>query len=269
MEVPITMTIAGSDSSGGAGIQADLKTFSALKTYGCSAITAITAQNTQGVQHVKLLTPDVVIAQCQSILSDINVAAIKIGMLGNLAIIEALAEYLESLPQHPPLIIDPVITSTSGSQLLESKAITALKQTLFPKASLITPNLPEASQLLNVPIPKDTQDMIHLLDDLLALGSQAVLLKGGHLIGERSTDLFFDGCEASSLTAPYINTKNTHGTGCSLSAAITAFHAQKYSMKEAVIEAKAYVHTSIVHADELKIGKGRGPIHHFSQWWNE
>lgn len=269
MAIPITLTIAGSDSSGGAGIQADIKTFSALQTYGCTAITAITAQNTLGVQDIQLLPPETVIAQCHSILSDLNVSAIKLGMLGNQAIIEALADYFESLPALPPIIIDPVMVSSSGATLLEEGAITVLKQRLFPKACLITPNLPEASALLDTSLPESTEEMKLMLEDLMAFGSKAILLKGGHLTSQQSTDLFFDGQEISSMTAPYIHTENTHGTGCSLSAAITAFYARKYSMKEAVIEAKSYVHMGIMHADALKIGKGKGPIHHFANWWKK
>jgi len=267
MSIPITLTIAGSDSSGGAGIQADLKTFAALKTYGCSVITAITAQNTQGVQAIKYVTPNMVVAQCQSIFTDLAVNAIKIGMLGQQHIIHALADYLESLPEQPAIILDPVMISSSGSYLLEDSAISALKERLIPKASLITPNLLEAAALLGVPVPESTDMMQALLEDLRALGSQAVLLKGGHLTSKQSTDLLFDGQEVQAMSAPFIMTNNNHGTGCSLSSAIAASLAQGNSMKNAVVEAKTYVHKGLTHADRLNIGQGHGPIHHFVEWW--
>lgn len=268
MTVPVTLTIAGSDSSSGAGIQADLKTFSALESYGCSAVTAITAQNTQGVQEVVLLSPEIIIAQCESIMTDFSVSAIKTGMLGNREIILALAEYFESYDAIPPIILDPVMVSTSGASLLSKDAIDVLKHQLIPKASLITPNLYEAAALLETKLPNSIDEMKALLDDLLDLGSQAVLLKGGHLKEEKCTDLFFDGNEVFCVNTPFVSTKNTHGTGCTLSAAITAYHAKGYSAQNAIIKAKSYVYQSLLHADSLHVGQGYGPVHHFSAWWS-
>ena len=268
MTVPITLTIAGSDSSGGAGIQADIKTFSALRTFGCSVITAITAQNTTDVQYITLLDPDVVIKQCNSVLTDLSVTAIKIGMLGNTDIINALADYLNTLAVVPPIIIDPVMISSSGKVLLENTAMEAFKRRLIPKALLITPNLHEAAVLSGNPVPENKNQMQSMLKSLLMLGSQSVLLKGGHLHSTQSSDLYFDGTNTIILDKPMIKTRNTHGTGCSLSAAVTAFYAHGYTMEEAVARAKNYVYEGLANADKLNIGKGHGPIHHFHAWWD-
>ena len=268
MTVPITLTIAGSDSSGGAGIQADIKTFSALQTFGCSVITAITAQNTTDVQHITFLDPDIVIKQCSSVLADLSVTAIKIGMLGNTEIINALADYLSTLAIMPPVIIDPVMISSSGKALLENTAMEAFKRRLIPKAILITPNLYEAAVLSGRPVPENKSQMQGMLKSLLMLGSQTVLLKGGHLHSTQSSDLYFDGTNTRTLDKPMIKTRNTHGTGCSLSAAITAFYARGYAMEEAIVRAKDYVHEGLANADKLNIGQGHGPIHHFHAWWN-
>lgn len=269
MQTPVVLSIAGSDSSGGAGIQADLKTCAALEVYGCSVITAITAQNTQGVQAIDTINAKMVIAQCKSIFADVTVSAIKIGVLGNEQIIHALADYFESLEKLPIIILDPVMVSTSGAKLLEKNAVDALKERLIPKATLLTPNLTEAAALLNASIPQSTEAMHGLLTDLLDLGSSAVLLKGGHLTSKQSTDLYCNGKEVHALSAPFVMTNNTHGTGCSLSSAIAAYHAKGLQMKEAILQAKTYVHACIKSADQLEIGKGSGPIHHFVHWWQD
>ena len=201
-------------------------------------------------------------------MNDLPVRAIKTGMLGNSEIILALADHLESYAALPPVIIDPVMVSTSGARLLDEEAVHIFKTQLIPKASLITPNLHEAAALLKTDIPTSIDEMKALLNDLLALGGKAVLLKGGHLQKEKSSDLFFDGNEVTSVTTPHVATNNTHGTGCTLSAAITSYYARGYSMKDAVINAKSYIYQSLLHADSLRIGQGYGPVHHFSAWWS-
>ncbi len=263
MTFPIVLTIAGSDSSGGAGIQADLKTFYALQSYGCSVVTAITAQNTLGVQQAKYLSPEIIKEQCNSVFSDLQVQAIKTGMLGNKEIIKTVTNALNALPCCPPVIVDPVMVSTSGYKLLDNDAVECLVNTLFPISCLITPNLEEAAVLLNCPPPDNIKSMRSMLEDLLALGSKAVLLKGGHLKNDQCTDLFFDGHEILSISTPHVATKNTHGTGCSLASAITAFHARGYTLKDSFIKAKQFVYQAIKHSDQLNVGKGNGPIHHF------
>ncbi len=265
---PIALTIAGSDSGGGAGIQADLKTFSALGAYGCSVITALTAQNTQGVQGIFNVTPEFIRAQMDSVFSDIDVKAVKIGMLSQASVIRTIAEALAE-NNVELLVLDPVMVATSGDKLLQDDAINTLKECLIPKATVITPNLPEAAVLLNCPVPQSVEEMEKLIEPLMALGSSSVLLKGGHLGGDESVDLFHDGKTLYRLTAPRIATENTHGTGCTLSSAITAFLAQGVELHDAVFKAKDYIAAAIAHADELNIGKGHGPVHHFYEQWSK
>jgi hydroxymethylpyrimidine/phosphomethylpyrimidine kinase len=262
----IALTIAGSDSSGGAGIQADLKTFAALGVYGASAITALTAQNTQGVDAVLVVPPDFVARQIKVVARDLDLRAIKIGMLATSEIIEAVAEQLNSLPE-VPVVLDPVMVAASGDVLLDEDALETLRALLLPRATLLTPNLPEAAKLLDLEDAKDEGGMRVQAEALRALGPGAVLIKGGHADGSDAIDILVDGEGELPLKAPRIATGNTHGTGCTLSAAIAAELAKGASLREAATCAKTYVTAALKHADELHIGKGRGPVHHFHALW--
>lgn len=266
MPTPIALTIAGSDSSGGAGIQADLKTFSALGVYGASVITALTAQNTKGVSAIHLVPPDFILAQMQAVFSDLGVTAVKTGMLGGGQAIAAVAQGLQRW-RSLPIIVDPVMAAASGDPLLDGGAEAALIEHLLPLAAILTPNLPEAARLLGSCPAADEAAMARQAKALLALGPRAVLLKGGHGAGEESADIFYDGRETVRLAAPRIATANTHGTGCTLSAAIAAYLALGHDLLDAVRRAKAYVTAAIAHADELSIGRGAGPLHHFYDTW--
>lgn len=258
----IALTIAGSDSGGGAGIQADLKTFSALGVYGCSAITSLTAQNTQGVQGVLATPAAFVKEQVVSVLSDIGVHAIKTGMLANEDIIFAVAEVLNQFRQIP-LVLDPVMVATSGDRLLAENAVQALIKHLIPRSVLLTPNLFEAAALLNCSVAQNITDMHNQADQLLRLGAQAVLMKGGHAQGEEATDLLVTQTGFEIFSTPRIHTKNTHGTGCTLAAAITAGLAKQLSLRDAVEQAKHYLQNALIYSNKLSIGKGSGPVHHF------
>jgi hydroxymethylpyrimidine/phosphomethylpyrimidine kinase len=262
------LTIAGSDSGGGAGIQADLKTFSALGAYGCSVITALTAQNTRTVSAIHEVPPDFVTAQLDAVLDDIEIAAVKIGMLATPEIIVAVARRLE---RHGagPVVLDPVMVAKSGDHLLRPEAVRALKERLLPLASVITPNLLEAGVLLGMEPPADEAGMVEAAAGLRALGPRAVLLKGGHREGADSIDIFDDGGEPLTLVAPRIDTANTHGTGCTLSAALAALLGQGMRPRDAVQAAKAYITAAIRAADRLHVGGGHGPVHHFYRWWPE
>lgn len=264
---PIAMTIAGSDSGGGAGIQADLKTFAALGVYGCSAIASLTAQNTRGVQGVFPIPPGFVQAQIQSVLSDIKVGAIKTGMLATADIIAAVSESLQAYGQIP-LVLDPVMVSTSGDRLLAEDAIQTLIARLIPRATLLTPNLLEAAALLGRPAATGLDEMQQQAEQLLAMGAQAVLMKGGHSQGDTATDVLLtvDGFE--SFIAPRIATRNTHGTGCTLASAIAAGLAKNLTLRDAVAEAKDYLHSALSHAHHLQIGQGAGPVHHFHHFYS-
>jgi hydroxymethylpyrimidine/phosphomethylpyrimidine kinase len=258
---PIALTIAGSDSSGGAGIQADLKTFAARGVYGASVITAVTAQNTLGVQAVHVLPAEIVRAQMVSVLSDLAVGAAKIGMLASPENVEAVAAVLQGYPALP-VVLDPVLVSSSGRSLLEPDARETLRTRLIPRATLLTPNLPEAAQLLGLPQARDVTDMEHQAKLLARLGC-AVLLKGGHGGGAVSVDVLFDGAAFHHFSAPRVAAKNTHGTGCTLSSAIAAELAKDATLHEAVAAGKAYVTRAIAAADGLKVGSGAGPLQHF------
>lgn len=261
---PIALTIAGSDSGGGAGIQADLKTFSALAVYGASVLTAVTAQNTRAVSAVELLSPALVTAQLEAIFTDLPPHAVKIGMLGNADNTAAVAAFLR---KHAgmPIVVDPVMVAKSGDKLLHDSAIAALRDELLPLATLITPNLPEAGVLLGRDI-RDEDAMQRAAEELLTLGCRAVLLKGGHLPGTHSNDLFTDGVQTLWLPAPRHPGRNTHGTGCTLSSAVTAHLARGHALQDAVTRSKAYIQAAIA-ADTLHIGQGHGPVHHFHAWW--
>ncbi|MGF1871802.1 bifunctional hydroxymethylpyrimidine kinase/phosphomethylpyrimidine kinase [Photobacterium indicum] len=262
-KTPITLTIAGSDSGGGAGIQADIKAISATGGYACSAITALTAQNTLGVSGIFPIPPAFVEQQLDAVFSDLDIKAVKIGMLSDTVIIKAVANKLHQYqPQH--LVIDPVMVATSGDLLLQQDAIATLKDVLLPLADIITPNLPEAAALLGCKAPENEAEMDAMIQGLRSLGAKSVLLKGGHLEqDENSTDILITADDVYRFSTKRIITRNTHGTGCTLSAAIASFLAQDYPLVEAVTHAKGYISHAIFHADELKIGSGHGPVHHF------
>ncbi|MFO1038759.1 MAG: bifunctional hydroxymethylpyrimidine kinase/phosphomethylpyrimidine kinase [Geminicoccaceae bacterium] len=260
------LTIAGSDSGGGAGIQADLKAFSALGVYGCSAITALTAQNTQGVQGIFPIPPAFVRQQIDSVFADLSVDAVKIGMLGTPDLVVAVAEALRRWRPRWT-VLDPVMVAKSGDALLAADAVAALRSELLPLASLVTPNLPEATVLLGEEAIRDRDQMQEAATRLRALGPGAVLLKGGHLEGADSPDLLLDDEGPLWLEAPRITTRNTHGTGCTLSSAIAALLARDGDLRVAVRGAKVYLAGAIAAADGLAIGHGHGPVHHFHALW--
>lgn len=262
----IALTIAGSDSGGGAGIQADLKTFSALGVYGASVITALTAQNTLGVQGIHDIPPDFVTAQMRSVFSDLKVDAVKIGMLSVPATIEAVAD---GLVEHysGPVVLDPVMVAASGDTLLTSEAIAVLTARLLPRADLLTPNLPEAGRLLGTAAATSEAAMLDQARALLALGPKAVLMKGGHGEGPEAVDLLVTPGGELRLASPRIASRNSHGTGCTLSSAIAAGLAKGLTLEDAARAAKAYIQTAIAAADRLAIGQGHGPTHHFHAYW--
>lgn len=260
------LTIAGSDSGGGAGIQADLKTFSALGVYGCSAITAITAQNTQGVTRVETFSPGMVAAQIDAVLSDITINAIKIGMLANADLIVEVADALKSYDGF--VVLDPVMVAKSGDALLAEDAVGALKTYLLPRADVLTPNLPEAACLLDTQEAGDERVALMQGRELCDLGAKAVVMKGGHAAGATCLDrlITVDGVE--DFRAPRMKTHNTHGTGCTLSSAIAAELAKGASLSDAMKRAHSWLHKAIVAADKINIGQGHGPVHHFHEVWS-
>jgi hydroxymethylpyrimidine/phosphomethylpyrimidine kinase len=262
----IAVTIAGSDSSGGAGIQADLKTFSALGVYGASVVTALTAQNTRGVTAIHDAPAGFITAQIDAVFSDLSVGAVKIGMVSQPAAIEAIAAGLERWRQER-VVLDPVMIATSGDRLLAPDAVDVLKHALVPRALVITPNLPEAAVLLDAPLARNEQEMGAQAERLLTLGPRAVLLKGGHGAGAESVDLLVTPRGSTRLAAPRVATRNTHGTGCTLSAAIAACLAKGQDLDEAARLAKTYVTAALVAAGRLQVGSGHGPVHHFHAWW--
>jgi hydroxymethylpyrimidine/phosphomethylpyrimidine kinase len=253
---PVALSIAGSDPSGGAGIQADLKTFHQFGVYGEAVITLITVQNTRGVERIECLAPDLVADQIRAVISDIPPAAAKTGALGNRAIIEAVAGLAAGFPF--PLVVDPVILSKHGAALLEADAIDALKTRLLPYTFLLTPNLEEAALLTGAEVC-NIASMRKAAEKLAALGPRAVLMKGGHLGGD-ATDVLFHQGEFREFTSARIATRNTHGTGCTLSAAITAWLASGYDLPEAVERAKRYVTAAIRSSPGF--GAGAGPLDH-------
>ena len=266
MTIPVALTIAGSDSSGGAGVQADLKTFAALGVYGASVITALTAQNTTGVSGIHQVPADFVTAQIDAVFSDLDVGAVKIGMVADRATIEAIVAGLARWsPKH--IVLDPVMVATSGDHLLAADAVATLRTELIPRASLITPNLPEAAVLLEEAVATSEAAIASQGARLLAMGCRAVLIKGGHGQGSESIDYLFGAGGTVAFTAPRLATKNTHGTGCSLSAAIAAGLAKGCDLETAVRDAKAWISAAIAAADRLDIGRGHGPIHHFHRFY--
>ncbi len=263
--VPIALTIAGSDSGGGAGIQADLKAFSALGVFGASVVTAVTAQNTRAVTMVEAVTPAMIAAQMEAVFDDLKVRAVKLGMLGGPEAIETVATGLEG--RSLPVVLDPVMVAKSGDRLLPTEALDALRGQLLPHATLLTPNLPEAADLLGCAPAPDEAEMTRQARALRAMGAQAVLMKGGHAAGPECVDLLVTEAGVTRLGAPRIDTRNTHGTGCTLSAAIAAGLAQGMALGPAVTRAHGYLNAAIAAADRLQVGTGHGPVHHFHQAW--
>jgi len=256
------LTIAGSDSGAGAGIQADLKTFAALGVYGTSAITAITAQNTVGVRQVLALNPKLVAAQIDAVISDIGAHALKTGMLANAAIIDVVANKLREY-RLKNLVVDPVMVATSGDLLIKKNAVAALRSKLIPLAAVVTPNLPEAAELTGMTL-RNADQIRDAAKRIVDMGARSVLIKGGHLKGP-AVDLFYDGKNFRALTAPRIRTQNTHGTGCTLSAAIAAYLASGESVESSVMAAKKFI-TAAIKAS-FSIGAGHSPVHHFHRFW--
>ena len=266
MTTPIALTIASSDSSGGAGIQADLKTFAALGVYGASVITALTAQNTSGVSGIHVVPADFVTAQIDAVFHDLRVDAVKIGMVAQLAAIDAIVAGLTRWsPKH--VVLDPVMVATSGDRLLATKAVDALRTKLMPRASLVTPNLPEAAALLDEPVALNESAIEGQGKRLLAMGCRAVLIKGGHGSGAESVDILLAPTSFTRLATARVATRNTHGTGCTLSSAIAAGLAKGLDLVAATRAAKVYVSEAIAASHRLRIGSGHGPVHHFHPWW--
>jgi hydroxymethylpyrimidine/phosphomethylpyrimidine kinase len=265
MSVPVALTIAGSDSSGGAGIAADLKTFAALGVYGACVITALTAQNSKGVMAVHAAPADIVAAQLDAVFSDLDVAAVKIGMLANAPLI---ATVIGALTRHRArnVVLDPVMAASSGGDLLRADAMAALRD-LIRHVRVLTPNLPEAAALLDAPTARDEAEMRAQAEKLLALGAGAVLIKGGHADGPESVDLLVENQSCLRLAAPRLATKNTHGTGCTLASALAAALAKGRPLDEAAHEAKAYISGAIAAADRLGLAASNGPLQHFYKWW--
>lgn len=263
----IALTIAGSDSGGGAGIQADLKAFSALGVYGASVITALTAQNTRAVTMVEPASPAMIAAQMRAVFDDLDIRAVKLGMLGDAQAIRTVAEGLEG--RGMPVVLDPVMVAKSGDALLPDAAIGALREVMLPRARLLTPNLPEAARLLGCAPAPSEDEMARQGAALCTLGAQAVLMKGGHADGPVCTDLLVTPEGVTRLTAPRIDTRNTHGTGCTLSAAIAAGLAQGLDLALAVGVAHRYLQGAIAAADGLAVGHGHGPVHHFHAVWSD
>ncbi len=260
--IPNVLTIAGSDPSGGAGIQADIKTIAANGGYAMAVITALTAQNTQGVQEVAMVEPGMVSAQIAALRDDIAIDAIKIGMLGDAAIMNAVAGSLEGLDV--PIVLDPVMVAKSGDRLLDTRAVATLRSRMVAMATVLTPNLPEAADLLGRPAATNQADMQNQGTELLAMGCEAVCMKGGHLKGTSTVDLLISPAGCKVLEAPRIQTRNTHGTGCTFAAALATQIAHGHPLADAARHAKSYITEAIRAADTLHVGKGHGPVHHFA-----
>ena len=262
MSIVKALTIAGSDSGGGAGIQADLKTFSAFRVFGMSVVTAVTAQNSLGVQGVFNLPPEFVARQIDSVLSDFGADAIKIGMLSTAPIIEAVAARLP-VHRHGPVVLDPVMIAKSGDALLEPAARSALMKAMLPLADLVTPNLPEAAALANMTVD-DERAMVEAARRILGFGPRAVLVKGGHL-ADSATDVLWDGRDLTRFPAPKLDSPNTHGTGCTYSSAIAAGLARGRALRDAIVEGKAFVTAAI--REGFPAGHGVGALRHFVERW--
>lgn len=259
---PTALTIAGSDSGGGAGIQADLKTFSALGVYGASVITAVTAQNTIGVQAIHPIPASIIEAQAKSVCSDLSIHSLKIGMLHSVDTIESVASIIRKYALKN-IVIDPVMVATSGDSLMQTDAIDYFEKTLFPFVTILTPNIEEAFTLTGIKVT--TLDEQHKAGELLLKkGCEAVLMKGGHLGDSCKTDILFQRNKTPiTFSAPCVDTQNTHGTGCTLSSAIAAYLALGYTIEEAVRKAKSFITEALIAGSDIKIGHGHGPVNHF------
>jgi hydroxymethylpyrimidine/phosphomethylpyrimidine kinase len=266
VRVPNVLTIAGVDPSGGAGVLADLKTFSALGAYGCGAIAALTAQNTRAVTGIHEVPPEFLRLQLDTLFDDVRIDAVKIGMLASRALIGVVAEALRRYAP-PCVVLDPVMVAKSGDRLLRAEAVDALKRALLPLATVLTPNLPEAGDLLGHAVADSPEAMRDAARALHALGPKYVLVKGGHGSGDTLVDVLVDDDRIVELPAQRIRTRNTHGTGCTLSSAIAALLPQRPTVEAAVRDARAYVLEAIRRADELQVGGGHGPLHHFHALW--
>ena len=265
--IPNVLTLAGVDPSGGAGIFADLKTFSALGAYGTGVVVALTAQNTEGVTGVHLIPAAFVTQQIDTLFTDVRIDAAKVGMLANAELVFTVAAGLRR-HQVQRLVVDPVMISKSGHHLLQHDAVEALRRELLPLAEIVTPNLPEAGVLLGQDEPRSIDEMRTAARDLHQFGPRYVLLKGGHLDGAESIDILDDGATQIELRSPRIATRNTHGTGCTLSAAIAALLPQRATVAEAVRDAKIYLTAALAAAGQLSVGHGNGPVHHFHSLWS-
>lgn len=261
----IALSIAGSDSGGGAGIQADLKTFSALGVYGATVVTAVTAQNTYSVTAIHPIPADIIQEQIDAVLSDLDVRAVKIGMLANANLIECVSEALSDYDH--PIILDPVMVSKSGANLLPKEAIETLRTHLIPQATLLTPNIPEAALLLDTKTAESDIEIQKQGEQLLSFGCKSVLMKGGHQLGDYCQDWLIEQHKSMVLGAQRVQTLNTHGTGCSYSSAVAANLAIGYNLENAVINSHQWLHQAIIEADSLNIGGGHGPVHHFHGLW--
>ncbi|MGX5667399.1 bifunctional hydroxymethylpyrimidine kinase/phosphomethylpyrimidine kinase [Rhizobium daejeonense] len=264
--IPNVLSIAGSDPSGGAGIQADLKAFSACGVYGMAALTALTAQNTTGVSGVHAVPAEFVAEQIRMVFADVRVDAVKIGMIANAGIARAVAGVLEDHPD-VPVVLDPVMIAKGGTALLDASAVTALTECLLPLATLLTPNLPEAAALLGVEEALDRATMAEQGAALVALGPAAVLVKGGHLEGPESPDVLVAKEGMHWFEAPRFLTKNTHGTGCSLSSAVAAGLAKGLPPTDAIAAGKSWLAGAVAASGDLSVGSGHGPVHHFHSLW--
>jgi len=268
--IPNVLTIAGVDPSGGAGILADVKAISANGAYACAIVAALTAQNTTGVTGISPVSPEFVRQQIDTLFADVRIDAVKIGMLGQAGVTVAVANRVAHwTPAH--LVLDPVMIAKSGHALLERAAVGALRESLLPLATMITPNLPEAGVLLETGAPEDVKGMRRFAERLRNLmshgGERWVYLKGGHLPGSEAIDVLHDGDRMIELQAPRIDTKNTHGTGCTLSATLAALLPRAEDVPSAARRAKDYLTKAIAAADRLDVGKGHGPVHHFHAFW--
>ena len=274
MSAAVALTVAGSDPSGGAGIQADLKTFSALGTYGTAVLTALTAQNTRGVTGVHAVPAAFVGEQLRTLLADVTVHATKLGMLGTADVVRQVAAVLADRPAGP-VVCDPVMVATSGDRLISEDAVDAVRSVLLPVTDLITPNVPEAAALLDVAPATTVEELAPQAEALLALGPGAVLLKGGHLGGEESVDVLVTAAGRLETRRPRITTTATHGTGCTLSSAIAALAARArlaapqdpLRWAPLVEGARDFLHTALAAGADLRVGGGHGPVHHFAAWW--
>lgn len=270
--IPNTVSIAGVDPSGGAGVLADVKAMSALGAYACGVICALTAQNTQGVTGIHPVPVEFVRQQIDTLFADVRIDAAKIGMLGTAAVTKAVAEAMQKWSP-PQLVLDPVMVAKSGDELLTKDAVASLREALLPLATVLTPNMPEAGVLLGQRAPETLKEMLRAAEKLRRLMSDAgnrwVMLKGGHLPASDAIDLLHDGDKMIELPAKRIDTKNTHGTGCTLSSAIAALLPQYADVPEAVRRAKHYLTEAIRHSGALDVGKGHGPVHHFHGLWGK